>query len=237
MHVVKELKNYGFTSVSIIRKDGSFYIKKELISDNPYYEKLFKNEIAVMKVLNHKNIVSLIEVDKEEKFFLLGYCELGDLKEYMNKNKLKFLKKRDYFTLKIMEGIEYIHSLNLVHNDLKLSNIFLAKSGKLKIGDFGLSAYENSDFFSDFPPYIFKGTYSLNRKSNNDKISKKDDIYALGVIIFELYSFKDPAFNDLNKNLIEDDYIKNLFSDLISDSSLSISDIITDFKKHKKNIF
>jgi len=235
MYIVNEIKNYGSTSISVVRYNGSFLIKKELILDDYPFRELFNQEIKIMKLLDHKNIIALKE--DNEKFFILEYGDLGDLKSLLMKQPERIESKREYFMSRILEGVEYLHSQNIIHNDLKLSNIFITKDNKVKIGDFGLSCIENSKFFETLPDYIFKGTYSLNKKDNNEASSKNDDIYSLGVMLFELYTFKDPSFSTLSPKHIEDDKIKDLFIKMISLNPPGIKDIIKEFKDGKKNIF
>jgi serine/threonine protein kinase len=235
VNIIKEIKNYGSTKISIIRQDGIFLVKKELLFDAYPFKELFNQEIKIMESLEHKNIVSIKETS--DNYFIMEYCDLGDLKSLIDKQMNRVISKREYFISRILEGVQYLHSKNIIHNDLKLSNIFITKDDKVKVGDFGLSCFLGSDFFKKLPDYIFKGTYSLNRKDNSQNLSKSNDIYSLGVMIFELYTFKDPSFNDLNPELIEDAHIKELLINILSDTPPDINDIITQFKNGKKNIF
>lgn len=235
MHLVKEIKNYGSTKISIIRDNGIFYIKKELIIDKYPFRELFNQEIKITKLLNHKNIISIKEI--QNNYFIMEYGDLGDLKELLKTKTDRVISKREYYLSRIFEGVKYMHSVNIIHNDLKLSNIFITKNDKVKIGDFGLSCIKGSKFFEKLPDYIFKGTFSLNRRNNDQTSNKKGDIYSLGLMLFELYTFKDPVFNDLNPNLIEDKIIQELFIEMTSETPPSIEYIIHKFKNGKKNIF
>ncbi len=235
MYVVKEIKNHGSTKVSIIRDKGNFYIKKELTIDKYPFRELFNQEIKMTKSLNHKNIISIKEV--QDNYFTMEYGDLGDLKELLKTKTDRVISKREYYLSRILEGIQYMHTRNVIHNDLKLSNIFITKNDKVKIGDFGLSCIEGSKFFEKLPSYIFKGTFSLNKKDNNQTSNKEGDIYSLGVMLFELYTLKDPAFNNLDPNLIENKKNQELFMDMISESPPTITQIIKRFKDGKKNIF
>jgi len=235
MHIVKEIKNYGSTKISIVRDSGSFFIKKELILDSFPFRELFEQEIKIMNSLNHKNIIAIKEV--HNNYFIMEYGDLGDLKDLLSNKTERVISKREYFISRIFEGIEYLHSMDIIHNDLKLSNVFVTKDNKVKIGDFGLSCILGSDFFKKLPDFIFKGTYSLNKKGNSQNSDKSDDIYSLGVMLFELYTLKDPSFNELNPDLIEDDNIRELFIDMISDTPPVINTVINKFKNGKKNIF
>lgn len=80
--------------------------------------------------------------------------------------------------------IEYIHSMNIIHRDMKPQNIFVDRDMNLKIGDFGVSKLldgtENCQTMKGTPLYISP------ELSRNDKYTKKTDIWSLGCVIFEI---------------------------------------------------
>lgn len=83
------------------------------------------------------------------------------------------------------KGIQYIHSKNIVHRDLKLGNLFLTAKMELKIGDFGLSEYITSQHdrltsVSGTPNYI--APEILDKKGHSYEV----DIWAIGVIAYTL---------------------------------------------------
>jgi translation initiation factor 2-alpha kinase 3 len=95
----------------------------------------------------------------------------------------------------IIQGIEYIHSQKLIHRDLKPSNILFAFDNTIKIGDFGLVSAFGEDKIEKIDhtgnnelggTILYMSPEQINRQSYNQKV----DIYAIGIILFELlYSF------------------------------------------------
>ncbi|KAF4634600.1 hypothetical protein G7Y89_g3493 [Cudoniella acicularis] len=110
---------------------------------NPLY--LIKEEIAIMKKLNHPNLVSLIEVldDPEEDslYMVLEMCKKGVVM------KVGLGEKADPYDVEscrcwlrdLILGIEYLHAQGVVHRDIKPDNLLLTEDDVLKIVDFGVS--------------------------------------------------------------------------------------------------
>lgn len=106
-------------------------------------------EIYYHQQLKHKNIVKLYEVIKTEQhiWMALEYCEGGELFYYIYEQRRLDIGVCRLLFYQIVQGIKYVHSLNLSHRDLKLENILLADKKRLiiKLTDFG--------FVREFNPY------------------------------------------------------------------------------------
>ena len=168
---------------------------------------LFKNEINIMSILDHPNILKLYEVYEDEKFFylIIEYCDGGELLHRIRERNEKgnpFKEKEIAEIFKeIISAISYCHDNNVVHRDLKLENIlFLNKNenSEIKIIDFGISTILekkenkikrlNSKIGTVYymSPEILKGSYT-----------ELCDIWACGVILY-IMVFGYPPFNGNN---------------------------------------
>ncbi|KAJ1155139.1 hypothetical protein NDU88_007874 [Pleurodeles waltl] len=123
----------------------------------------------------------------EALFIKMELCEKGTLKNWIDERKGKDIDKSESLGTfqQIVEGVKYIHSKGLIHRDLKPSNIFLDEEMNIKIGDFGLVTTINLD--RDRTKGVGTRTYmSPEQKNLSNKYGWEVDIFALGLIFFEL---------------------------------------------------
>jgi len=154
-------------------------------------------EIAILKSLNHPNIVKLLDVIAEEgKLYLIfEYCKY-DLRSYILKNfpnqaipenEIKDIMKQ------ILSGVYYCHSNRVLHRDLKPANILVTEDGTVKIADFGLSRFYSIPVKKYSPEIItvwYRGPEIL---LGVEEYGSSTDIWSVGCIFGELFK-KFPLF-------------------------------------------
>ena len=187
------------------------HMDTEDATKNKFLHDMMKNEVEIQKNAIHKNIARLYTnftfKDNDNKTYHGSVFDLyneGDLRRMMNSEKEIAESTALRLIRGILEGLEYIHSEDqrVIHYDLKPENILLHK-GTPAISDFGLSCKIPLGSVSLENP-VQKGTFHYLPPEATDlscKITTKIDIWASGVILFELlYSdrpfFREPEFHD-----------------------------------------
>ncbi|GMH42937.1 hypothetical protein BSKO_10859 [Bryopsis sp. KO-2023] len=149
------------------------------------------NEARLISSFDHANIISYKESFMHENALCIvtSYCENGDLF-----SKIRALSKEgkgfsevevmDIF-LQIAMALEHIHSRKVLHRDLKTQNIFIARGGVIKIGDFGISKVLAST--EDFATTVTGTPYYMAPEiCTNQPYTYKSDIWSLGCVLYEL---------------------------------------------------
>ncbi|KAJ3309532.1 ER degradation-enhancing alpha-mannosidase-like protein 2 [Boothiomyces sp. JEL0838] len=156
----------------------------------------FEKEILLMMRFNHPNIVKIYKVvESQEELFIIMACAYGDLASYVT--KMGYLKEDEARRIfrQIVSAVDFIHSANVVHRDLKLENILLDQRGNVLVSDFGLGrSFTNSDYMKTFcgtPAYSAPeiiGGFAYN--------GTKIDIWAMGVILYTMTAGNLPFIGD-----------------------------------------
>ena len=162
-------------------------------------------EIALLKMLNHPNVIRLHEVlhTKTEIFMVMEYVEGGDLLEVLNSQPRFCEDEARHIFAQICCGVSFCHSLGVAHRDLKPENILIERQPRdgeelslyrIRVADFGLSTLTNAgEMLSTAcgsPHYVapeilaFNGTASYN--------GCESDVWSLGVILHVMLCYKLP---------------------------------------------
>nr|XP_023656085.1 cyclin-dependent kinase 13-like isoform X1 [Paramormyrops kingsleyae] len=163
-------------------------------------------EIKILRQLNHRSIINMKEIvtDKEDAvdfkndkgaFYLVFEYMDHDLMGLLESGLVHFNENHiRSFMRQLMEGLEYCHKKNFLHRDIKCSNILLNNRGQIKLADFGLARFYNSE---ESRPYTNKVITLWYRPPElllgEERYSPSIDVWSCGCILGELFT-KKPIF-------------------------------------------
>ena len=176
-------------------------IPKISFSQRPDLQLKVQREIALMRLVDHPNILKLVDVLESARhlYIILEYAEQGELFDYLVSNRFLNEDVAMEFFRQIVLALEYLHKLGICHRDLKPENVLLDSCTQVKIADFGFARWVSSSLTETScgsphyaAPEIIRG------QAYDGKIA---DIWSLGVILYGLLAgylpFDDPSIRNL----------------------------------------
>ena len=193
--ITRSLGSGGFGTVYLAR-DTWLNIQVAIKVPHKQSTELFKllKEPRLQAALNHPNIVRMISAEKEKKvfFMVMEYIKGENLEKVIHKEKKLGFQKSIEYILQIADAVDHAHSNKIVHRDLRPSNIIVSEKDKIKITDFGTSAWLNNVPYASTrigsPPYMAPEQFM-------GKATFKSDIYSIGCIFYELLVGRPPIFD------------------------------------------
>eukprot|EP00826_Nyctotherus_ovalis_P041475 TRINITY_DN4176_c0_g3_i2.p2 TRINITY_DN4176_c0_g3~~TRINITY_DN4176_c0_g3_i2.p2 ORF type:complete len:345 (-),score=140.94 TRINITY_DN4176_c0_g3_i2:2184-3218(-) len=252
--VIKGISSGAYGKVCLAKKRSSgdyFAIKivdREKTIEKAQEDYIF-SELSVMRSVNSDYIVKLYYSFKNEDywFFVMEYINGGDLGSLLqNCGYLEEAYARLYMA-EIIVALEYLHSMNILHRDLKPKNILIDSTGHLKLTDFGLSQikmkrmthkwienYCQREELSEVSPNYTKivGTphYVAPETITRNEYTAASDWWALGIVAFEMlvglppYTGNTPE--EVFKNIAEDHKSEEM---IVGDGEDQVSALAADF--------
>jgi serine/threonine protein kinase len=166
----------------------------------------FKKEIKLARKVSHRNVCRIHDAgeDGRRRYISMEYVEGTDMKQLARDND-GFLEPDEAFDVAIQasEGLQAIHDAGIIHRDLKASNIMRDPKGRVRLMDFGIAKLEAMDHSSGGGGLTIAGMtmgtpeYMSPEQCMAEKsIDGRSDIYALGVVLYELFTGNVPFRGD-----------------------------------------
>ncbi|ORZ06841.1 kinase-like domain-containing protein [Absidia repens] len=190
---------------------GEIVAVKRIKFDDGELDKEITKEASLLKTLSHMNVICYLGFirSKHHINIILEYAENGSLMSTLKSFGAFPEKLVCSFCVKILNGLEYLHSNEVVHCDLKAANILTTKTGDVKLTDFGVSLNlkikpADAESVSGTPNWMAPEVIELKGAST------KSDIWSLGCTLIELVTGKPPYANMVAMSamfrIVEDDY-------------------------------
>ena len=154
--------------------------------------KRFKTEATAAARCQHHNIVSIYDFGQQDgtPYIVMEFVKGQGLDTVLKQNTQLSLKSINSIFLSICAGLQYAHEQNIIHRDIKPANIIVLDNDSAKIADFGIAKIESSDA-TQLGVSIGTPSYMAPEQSTGGVIDCRVDIFALGVIAFEMLSLCD----------------------------------------------
>ena len=154
----------------------------------------FRREALSATQLTHPNIVGVYDVgqSQEMNYIVMEYVEGTDLKDYVRQKGALHPIEAVRIMMQIVSAIAAAHQNRIIHRDIKPQNILIDKEGNVKITDFGIAVALSDTSLTQTNTLLGSVHYSSPEQARGGMATIQTDIYALGIVLYELLTGKVP---------------------------------------------
>ena len=183
-------------------------LRSDLARDS-IFQARFRREAQSAASLNHPNIVSVYDTGEETvtgpdgrsisvPYIVMEYVEGHTVKELLSDGTPVPINEAISIVSGILSALEYSHSQNLVHRDIKPGNIMLTGDGKVKVMDFGIARAltDSQATMTQTNAVVGTAQYLSPEQARGEQVDARSDLYSTGVVLFELLTGRPPFTGD-----------------------------------------
>ena len=168
-------------------------IRPELAS-NPAILARFKQELLLAHQVTHRNVIRIYDLGDAEgiKFITMEFIEGKDLRSLI-RDKQKYAPEEAVDVIQqVCQALEAAHNVGVIHRDLKPQNIMQDGTGRILVMDFGLARTLGGDGMTQTGAIVGTMEYMSPEQALGKELDQRSDIFALGLILYEMLTGKGP---------------------------------------------
>ena len=198
----------------ILNRTIAIKILRTSLAKDPIYVTRFQREASAAAALSHKNIVEIYDVgeDEDKYYIVMEYVPGMTLKELILKRGAVHVVEAIDIMKQVISGISKAHQLGIIHSDLKPQNILVTDSGVAKIADFGIASMQSLAQVTQTDVIMGSLHYLAPELARGEKATAQSDVYALGIVFYELLRGEVPFNGESPVNIA----LKHMQEDLPS---------------------
>ncbi len=170
----------------------------EIIINAPELLERFRREGEALRRLDHPNIVEVIATVEEngQHYLIMEYVAGGSLATKLQQQTTIPVDQTIALSLELADALTRAHHLKILHRDIKPANILLSLDGTPRLTDFGLARMNNSPSITTTGSMIGTPYYLSPEACYQQDVDERTDIWAFGVVIYEMISGRRPFTGD-----------------------------------------
>lgn len=186
---------YRGRQVSLGRDVAIKVLSAQLSSEREIVRR-FERESMVIARLSHPNIVSVIDRGTAggRYYFVMEYVNGSSLREVIDSDKVS-LKTKIEMLVQVLKALDYAHKNGVIHRDIKPANILIDRQGNARVADFGIAQIVGTPDSEVTSSDVIMGTVaymSPEQKVSSTNVDATTDLYAIGIILYEILLGKKP---------------------------------------------
>jgi serine/threonine-protein kinase len=165
-------------------------VLREQLGSEPEFLERFRREARAAARLNHPNVIAVYDVGQDgvSNFIVMEYVEGQDLKDIIRAEGVLGPERVIDIGCQIAAALEYAHRVGLVHRDIKSQNVLVTPEGRVKVADFGIAVALGDHSITQAGMIIGSVHYMAPEQAEGRPTTAASDIYALGVVLYEMAS-------------------------------------------------
>lgn len=188
---------------TILNRTVAIKVLRTNLAKDPIYVTRFQREASAAAALSHKNIVEIYDVgeDGNKYYIVMEYVPGVTLKELINRRGALHVVEAVDIMKQVIGGAAKAHQLGIIHRDLKPQNILVTESGVAKIADFGIASMQSLAQVTQTDVIMGSLHYLAPELARGEKATCQSDIYALGIVLYELLRGEVPFHGESPVNI------------------------------------
>jgi len=168
----------------------------EHLADDPTFVSRFQREAQAAARLVHPNIVQIFDSGLDEQsgrhFIVMEYIEGQSCAEILRDDGWVQVEEAVAIIEQACEGLHYAHRHGVVHRDVKPGNLLRARGGEVKLADFGIAKATEQSSITQVGSVLGTAAYLAPEQARGEEAGPRADLYALGVVAYQLISGRLP---------------------------------------------
>ena len=183
----------------------------------------FQREAAIGEKLNHPMVMRVYGGEKRSRVYMvMEWCEGRLLRQILHEGRIP-RDRAIRIAIEVLNALEYIHENGIVHRDLKPENIMVDADGNIKLIDFGIAGDAGARrlTYANFTATLGTADYIAPEQVKGKRGDGRSDIYALGVILYEMLTGRLPFSGSSPMEVMNDRLLNHPLPPTVADSSIS----------------
>ncbi len=205
--IIRRLGQGGMARVYLaqdesLHREVAIKVLADRHSDDPHFIERFQREARAAARLNHPNIVQVYDQSQGGMSYIVQeYVEGETLKDLIRRESPLDPRRAITIALQILAALRVAHQQGVIHRDVKPQNILMQPDGKLKVADFGIASAGGDTEMTEAGSIVGTAQYLAPEQARGLPVGPPADLYALGIVLYEMLSGRVPFEGDSAVNV------------------------------------